>query len=89
MAGPPAEIVAHLAASGAHELYIGRDHDSTVPARRAHSTPHHHSCARAHWRGNSSLRNATARHSAPSRSDAALSEWIGSERVRGCRVTMF
>jgi hypothetical protein len=89
MAGPPAEIVSQLAASGAHQLYVdGRwwDHDSRVPARGAHSASHYHSRACAHWRRSSSLRHPAARRAAPSRSDSALSERLGFERVRCGRL---
>ena len=81
MAGSPAEIVSQ-------PLRRRGDHDPGVPARGAHSTSHHHSRACSHWRGDSSVRSASARRAAPSHSDSALSERLGSERVPGCRLTI-
>jgi len=77
MGGPPAEIVAKLAARGVHHLYV--DGGITIQGflRAGHSAPDYHASARADWRGDSSLRHAAARHPAPSCGDAALSERLG------------
>jgi dihydrofolate reductase len=62
MSGTPSEIVAKLAATGAHHLYV----DGGITIQRflragPGSTSHHHACARAHRRRNSTLRNPAER----------------------------
>lgn len=72
MAGPPAEIVAKLAATGAHHLYI----DGGVTIQRFLRAGLIQR-AGAHWSRNPSLRHPAARSAAPARGDAALSERPG------------
>jgi dihydrofolate reductase len=85
MAGPPAEIVSRLAASGAHHLYV--DGGVTIQRflqagliQRLIITRVH----RAHWLRNSCRRRPTARHSTPSRRDPILTERLG----RRCKAVL-
>lgn len=80
MDGAPAEIVARLAASGAHKpLHRRRYHDSKIFARGPHSTSRNHTRTGAHWGGDSAVWRIAARCAPPSRGDARLFERPGQK----------
>jgi dihydrofolate reductase len=81
LAGKPAEIVAKLAACGAHHLYV--DGGITIQRflRGAGSTIDYHPCSGANWRRNPALRQFAARSATPPHNDATVPERPGQERV--------
>jgi dihydrofolate reductase len=87
MAGPPADIVSQLGASGAHHLYI--DGGITIQGFLRAGLIQRLVITRVPVlirSRSSSLRHTAQRRSAPSHSHSALPERPGSERVPGCRL---